>query len=485
MRPLYVYITVAIWAAIGFGIVYLARKHLEKGIPEYFIDNRMVGGFISGMTYSATTYSAFMMVGLVGLVYFDGVAALGFELTYLMSTVLLLYIFAPRFWVAGRKNDYITPSDLLADRYENNYVGVIATLLALAMLMPYAAVQLMGAGYLFEGLTSGSAPFMLGVIIMAAFSGITAFWAGFRSVSWTDAFQSMTMIITSILLLFYIFYHFFGSPVQFISTVSTNTPQLLKINWSLEKFIGLTLPWAFFALSNPQVSQRMFVSKDIPSLKRMILYFSIFGFVYTIITTLLGLSAASLLTDVSAPDKAMPLLLSKVPTALGLIVFVGIFAAATSTLGSIVLTLSSMGVMNVTESLKPGISEDRKLLIGKAMIPILLLICIGFASLRLNLIAVLSSMASGGLLMAVPAFVGAFFWRRGTDQGAIWSILIGGIITGALYISGWYPLGWWPPIWGIAISISIFIGLSLLTKPPSNADEFLNQIDRELEEQGF
>ncbi|KXB05495.1 hypothetical protein AKJ50_00770 [candidate division MSBL1 archaeon SCGC-AAA382A13] len=485
MKPIYVYIAIAIWAVVGLFIAQLARKRMGKGIPEFYIGGRKIGGFISGMTYAATTYSAFMMVGLVGLTYTSGVAALGFELTYLIFTMFFLFLFAPRFWAAGKKYNYTTPPDLLADRYESDYVGMIASILALVMLIPYASVQLMGAGYLFNGLTGGQIPYMWGVFAMAIFSGITAFWAGFRSVSWTDAFQAITMLVTSLILLFFVFYHFFGSPIEFISTISTQNPELLKINWSFKRFLGLSLPWAFFALSNPQVSQRMFVSENIASLKRMIIYFSIFGFIYTIITTLLGFSAANILPGLEVADQAMPALLKKVPISLGLIVFVGIFAAATSTLGSIILTLSSLGTENIVKPLKPEISENTRIFIGRIIILGLLIICVGFSALKFNLIAILSSMASGGLLISVPAFFGAFFWREGTDIGAIWSIIIGGTITGALYISGWNPFGWWPPIWGLLISTSIFIGLSLITETPEKADEFINHLEKEIDKHNF
>ncbi|MFP4006080.1 MAG: sodium:solute symporter family protein [Candidatus Hadarchaeia archaeon] len=485
MRPLYIYIAVVLWALFGFVIVYFARQHMETSLSDYFVANKTVGGFISGMTYSATTYSAFMMVGLVGLAYTSGVAALGFEMTYLMFTIILLYLFAPKFWLAGKKYNYITPPELLADRYENKYVGVVASVLALTMLIPYASVQLMGVGYLFQGLSGGEIPFMGGVLIMAAFSGITALWAGFRSVSWTDAFQAMTMIITSIFLLFFVFFHFFGSPSGFISTISTGYSELLEINWDLPRFIGLSLPWAFFALSNPQVSQRMFVSENVSSLKNMIIYFAIFGFIYTIITTLLGFSVRGIPLELSNPDNAMPELLARVPTALSLLVFVGIFAAATSTLGSIVLTLSSISVLNIANSLNPKISENSELIIGRLVVGGLLIVCILFAQMQLDLITILSSMASGGLLVSVPAFIGAFYWKKGSDLGAISSMAGGGILTAFLYISGWYPFKIWPPVWGLLTSSLLFIVISLHSKKPSNAEKFIDFINEKSKEMNF
>lgn len=485
MDPIYIYVTIAVWAAVGFWIAYLARKRMGTGIPEFFIGGRKIGGFISGMTYAATTYSAFMMIGLVGLTYASGVVALGFELTYLIFTVLLLLIFAPRFWAAGREHDYTTPADLLADRYENDYVGIVVSILAMVMLIPYASVQLMGSGYLFSGMTNGQVPFMAGVFLMAIFSGITAYWAGFRSVSWTDAFQAITMILASLILLLYIFYHFFGGPIQFFSAVSMQTPEMLRINWDFKMFIGLTLPWAFFALSNPQVSQRMFISENVLSLKRMIIYFSIFGLIYTVITALFGFSINIIEPGLETADNAMPVLLNKVPVILALVAFVGIFAAATSTLGSIILTLSSLGTENIVKPLEPSISEENRVMVGRVIILGLLVVCVAFASLRIGLIAVLSSMASGGLMVSVPAFFGAFFWEEGSDQGAIWSIIIGGILTGSLYISGWYPLGWWPPVWGIIVSAIIYVGVSLLIESPDNAGEFLEDIEKQIDKHNF
>ena len=66
-----------IWFFLGCIVSYFARKRTGPGIAEYFIANRTIGGFISAMTYSATTYSTFMMVGLVGMTYSVGISAMG------------------------------------------------------------------------------------------------------------------------------------------------------------------------------------------------------------------------------------------------------------------------------------------------------------------------------------------------------------------------------------------------------------------------
>jgi SSS family solute:Na+ symporter len=96
MRPLYVWIAMILWTAVAAWIATAARRRMGAGASEFFIGGRRMQGFVSGMTYAATTYSAFMLVGLVGLTYRSGVGALGFEMTYLIFTVLFLVVFGPR-----------------------------------------------------------------------------------------------------------------------------------------------------------------------------------------------------------------------------------------------------------------------------------------------------------------------------------------------------------------------------------------------------
>ncbi|HKK83338.1 MAG TPA: sodium:solute symporter family protein, partial [Atribacterota bacterium] len=132
---------IAFWFILGCIISFSAKKRTGPGIAEYFIANRTIGGFVAAMTYSATTYSAFMMVGLVGMTYSFGVSTMGFELSYLMGTILLLVLFAPYFWSISRKYDCITPSELLSKAYHSPVLGGITTIFSMLMLIPYMSVQ--------------------------------------------------------------------------------------------------------------------------------------------------------------------------------------------------------------------------------------------------------------------------------------------------------------------------------------------------------
>jgi len=184
-----------------------------------------------------------------------------------------------------------------------------------------------------------------------------------------------------------------------------------------------------------------------------------------------GLATAVIIPDINVADNAMPVLLTRIPTLLALIVLVGIMAAAVSTVDSIVLTLSSMMGSDVYDG-------KNKLLAGKMFIPVLLVISFFFAQMRLDLIVMLSSASSGCLLATLPAIVGCFFWKRSTASGAVSGMIIGSAVTVFLYISGIKPLGQWPPVWGLLISVIVFVITSMMTKPPR--EDLIEKIEKEL-----
>jgi solute:Na+ symporter, SSS family len=109
-------------------------------------------------------------------------------------------------------------------------------------------------------------------------------------------------------------------------------------------------------------------------------------------------------------------------------------------------------------------TEGRQLLAGRLVIPLIAVLAFLFARLRLDLIAVLSVASSAGLLVMVPAIVGAFFWRRGSAAGAAGSIVSGAVVVLGLQFGGWRPLGQWPGVWGLTVAAAVFVGGSLATR---------------------
>lgn len=483
MKAAWVYLTIAVYAVVVSLVAVASGKIKVSGTSDgFFLADRKIGGLVGALAYSGTTYSAFMMVGLAGLSYKGGIGALGFEFVYLSGLVLAAF-FGPRFWFVGKHYGCISPAELLEVRYNHKSVAVVFSLICMVFLIPYTAAQLMGVGYLLSGITGGSIPFMTGVMISVFLSVIWALIAGFRSIIWTDLAQAVLMFVSSLLALVFGVYHLAGGFGSMFSSLLQDYPQWLSVPgpgyFTLPTFIGLTLPWVFFCISSPQVSQRLFVPRSLRSMRSTISGFLAFGFLYTLISVMWGLLIRVVRPGLENPDMATPVLLGSgaIPPVIALMVLAGIVAAAVSTVDSIMLTLSSMFSRDVFRNLLPNSGAGAEIFAGKTFVVILALVSFLFARMQFDLIAVLAVVSSTGLLMLVPTIIGVFFWKRSTAAGSVSSMLVGIIIVLVLQITGINPLGQWPAVWGFLGACGTFIIVSLMSSPPENTTEFFGVLD--------
>ncbi len=483
--------TAAVWSALvlyallGLAVAWVSRRGLGGGVADYYLAGRGVGGVVSALSYGATTYSAFMMVGLVGLTYAGGVGALGFELIYL-SGLGLVVIFGPRFWLVGHRFGYITPSEMLGDRYRSPVLAALVALASCLFLIPYSAVQLMGIGYLLAGASEGEIPFTAGILIGAGFTLLWTLLAGLRSVLWTDVLQVGVMLVTSLIAIVFVIAAL-GGMGDFITATEADYGDWLAVPgpglFDFMTFLGLTVPWFFFSISNPQVSQRLFTTASLGAMRTMIAGFLILGFVYTLVSVLFGFAALHLAPNLERPDLATSRLLDSevMPIAVAVVLIVGIVAAGVSTVDSILLALAAMVSRDVYRPWAGAGSEAREIVVGKLVILTITGVAVLFARLQLDLISILSVASSTGLLVTVPAIVGAFFWRRGTAAGAIASILVAGTVVTILQFSDLTPLGVPASLWGLGLSVVVFVGVSLTTAPPQDkARAFVDELKPEL-----
>ena len=442
------------YVVLGTVIALMAMKGL-KTQEEYYIAGRRVSGVVSALTYAATTYSAFMMVGLVGLSYAGGVGALGFELFYLVGTLLLLSYYAPKVWEMAREKGYITPGDMIAERYGRE-VAVVMSLLASVALIPYISAQLIGVGLILDKTSAMS--FSYGIAASAILIALWAFLGGLRGVAWTDAVQGVFMLLMATAAIFWVHNNGFAEK-DFFAEVTRLGELLVVPNsfWTPLKFISLTLPWFFFALTNPQVFQRLYIPKDRTSLRRMVVLFGFFGLVYTVIVTLIGLELRTMTEMGTFPrvgdrDAVTPTLLSLMPPVLGAAVSLSIFAAAITTANSIVLTLSSMISRDLFGSERVGT--------GRLLIVLLTLAVTFFAYSRPNYIVELSVLSSTILLAQLPLILGVFHFKGGAKFTGI-STLIAGFATAIiLSFAKLSPLGIPASIWTFTVSFTVFFAAS-------------------------
>lgn len=417
----------AAYLAIGTALAFLSRRFFKRSLSEYYLAGGRLGSILAFGTYAATTYSAFMMVGLVGMTYSTGVGALGFELVYLASTVLLLSTVGYNIWRLSKERGWLSPSQMLGDLYGSRAIEIAVAGVYLFAMIPYLSAQITGLSLVFEyGGLNWTHALMVSSIIIYAWIFIAGMW----SVAITDLYQGLLMLSCGLgylawLVLYYIPSHGITSTDLFNAMIESGVLGLTGF-WSLGVFLAYTIPWAFFAITNPQVVVRLYVHKDSKSYVRAVLYFFIFGLLYTLLVVVIGLLAGALSQTGLIPrgmrwDDVTPYFLGLMHPLLGSLIAVSIIAAAVSTSNSIVLAVSG----SVVSSFK----ELGKISYARLIDAVLIIIASSIASARLGFIVDLSVLTSVILIPLAPlTLIGVYYKNKisgYTRLFAVLSLLIG------------------------------------------------------------
>lgn len=181
---------------VGIGLWASSRNRNET---DFFLGGRQLGPFVAGLSYAASTSSAWVILGFSGFVY-----AVGLSATWMIPGILAGYAvvwlyFGKRLQQESRSYNQVTLTDFLLQDARGPFkriTAAIAALLVLLCFVFYIAAQFDAAG---KALTehfalSAVQAVMLGAAIVLIYSLLGGFWA----VSATDTLQAVVMMLVSL-----------------------------------------------------------------------------------------------------------------------------------------------------------------------------------------------------------------------------------------------------------------------------------------------
>ena len=182
----------------------IAVKKSTQTTEDYFLASRSVGTLAIIATTMASLFSTATVVAFPAEFYNNGINFFWiFSFSVMSLTMLPL---ALRFWILGKKKNFITPGDLVGEFYQSKAAKVTIAIVGLLSLLPYAIAQIVAVGKTFESLTSGIIGYDLGIIIVSMAIGLYLFYGGSRAVILTDLVQGIvfaSLVITGGLLCLY------------------------------------------------------------------------------------------------------------------------------------------------------------------------------------------------------------------------------------------------------------------------------------------
>ncbi|MGJ8560013.1 MAG: sodium/proline symporter [Litorimonas sp.] len=180
--------------SIGF---WASRRVDSEG--DFFLAGQSLGPWTAGLSYAASTSSAWVLLGFTGMVFTQGLVALwlvpGIFGGYLMTWLIM----GPRLNAETRERGHITVIDfLVADAGTwARMIGVVAAGLILFCFVFYIAAQFQAAGNALTEVFGMSAT--EAILLGAAVILVYCLMGGFLAASITDALQAGVMVLACII----------------------------------------------------------------------------------------------------------------------------------------------------------------------------------------------------------------------------------------------------------------------------------------------
>lgn len=474
-----VVLIVSVYLLVNLAVGLRAGSRSTDTVAGYVAGDRGFGTLVMYFVTGATMFSAFAFLGGPGWTYSRGAAAF-YILAYGVLGVAPYFAIGP--WAArlGRRHGYVTQASMLAHRFENRWVAVVAGIVSVIAIIPYVALQMRGAGIVLEQVTDGHVTLPVGAAIAYGVVLIYVWRSGVMGVGWTNVLQGVFMITIAWSLGIYIPYKLYGGIGPMFEQLEALRPEMLTAPgldaagnpWTPVQYTSAILVSAIGVWMWPHLFMKAFAAKDDATIRKTVLLFPTFQlFLFPLFVV--GFAGILYGTAPDNPDAIMPhiVLTSGLPAVVVGVFCAGALAASMSTGDALVHGAASIAVEDVYSGMRSNTmsQHDKRTFIRW------LAVAVGVAGYLVALYSAASLVnillaAYGAVVQLAPAVYASFLWRRASAPGVIAGLLVGISVAGLLVVMPeWRPFGLHEGIVGLAANLATLILVSLSTQPPGEA----------------
>jgi len=362
-----------VWSFLGFlaifviiGVSSVLRSRGTK--KDYYLASSDISPGLVGLSAVATNNSGYMFIGVIGYTYATGLAAVWLMVAWILGDFLASTFIHSRLRKATQDTAEASYAGVLSNWFGQNDKALqrLIALISLIFLLAYAGAQLVAGSKALQVLLDW--PHYAGALMGAVMVTLYCFAGGIRASIWTDAAQSVVMIVAMALILV-------------VATMSLGgldgaISQMRDVDGFLNLFpddlifpglaggVMFALGWMFAGFSvigQPHVMVRFMALNKSGRMRQARVWYYVWFVAFYCMATGVGMLSRVYLGDPSSFDAelALPTMaVELLPPVLVGMVLAGIFAATMSTADSLVLNCSAA----VTHDLLPHEIENTLIL---------------------------------------------------------------------------------------------------------------------------
>ena len=403
------WIVIAGYFAIILSLAWWTIKKRGDTSTDYFLAGRHLGWFIVGASIFASNIGSEHLVGLAGSGATDGVALAHYEL-HAWCLLVLGWVMVPFYM----RSKVFTMPEFLERRFSPSARTVLSGISLVAYVLTKIAVGIFAGGIVFSVLlpdinVMGMDSFWVGSILVIIITGIYTILGGMKAVAYTEALQTMVLIIGSALVTYFGLQALGGwselkaiAGSEMFNLWKPVVPHGIESTWEPIKEAGKmawyfndNYPWPGMLLCAPIIGlwywctdqyivQRALAAHDETQARRGTIWASFLKLLPVFIFIIPGIICYALAVSGKVPflqqqligadgqvirdnaQQAFPLMVAYIlPVGIRGIVVAGLLAALMSSLAGVFNASSTLFTMDFYSRLRPNVSQHQLVWIGR------------------------------------------------------------------------------------------------------------------------
>ena len=509
-------IIILCYLAILLVVGSVANRLFTGGKKDYLLASQSIGPFLLLMSLFGTTMTAFALVGSSGEAYKEGIGVYGL-LASSSGIVhsLCFFLIGVKIWSFGKRYGYTTQIEFFRDRLESDRIGLVLFPILVGLVIPYLLIGVIGGGTAVQTATVGAFPELfptdnpgtngglpkwLGSGLICGVVLIYVFFGGMRGTAWANALQTTVFMVLGLVAFLVIATKLGGKATLYENLVACSEAlefdKATRSHMSQTKFFTyLLIPLSVGMF--PHLFQHWLTAKSANAFKAPVILHPIFIMIVWVPCVLIGAWASSGLlvdqgslpkipgTEIPNANAVLPFLVcTQAGALLGGLLTAGILAAVMSSLDSQFLCLGTIFTNDVLVHYggEKRFTDQQQVWWARGFIILIVLVTYLIALLNPTSVFAMGIWCFSGFSALFPLVFAALYWRKLTKWGAYASILTTMVVWSIFFtLSGFgknraytVDLHWggevyetMPVTWIVLASTIVLVGVSLVTKPPS------------------
>jgi len=417
---------------VAVGLLSVRRIRLTS--QAYFLAGRSLPWGMVGAALFASNISTIHLVGLAASGYNEGLVWGNFEWMAVFTLILLGIVFAPFYF----KTKISTLPEFLEKRYSSACRMVLAIMAILAALFIHIGMSLYAGAAVFRQFFGIDV--VASIIIISVATAIYTVLGGLKAVVVTETIQTVILILGAVLVTVFAILALpkFGiynlaqlraavKPDQ-LSMLHTHSP--VGLTW-YAVFLGYPILGIWYWCTDQTIVQRVLGARSQKDAQLGPLFAGLLKILPVFLMVFPGVLGYILFRDVIGSDsnQTLPVLINNlIPSGLKGLITAGLLAALMSTIAAALNSSATLVAVDIVKRLKPTISDEKRVQIGRISAVVVMLMAMAWSTQGGRYSSIFEAINAIASHLAPPittVFLWGVFWRRGTKQAALVTLVIG------------------------------------------------------------